>query len=219
VNNPEPSSFPRPAGTRYWELPPLILHPFSDNRGPELLVECSRAQLMLAGFLPMEGAVREELEQIVLRGRVCEVRMLFYVGLDIGRWLEQCVEVAARERAFGEMRLSRRSFAALLVGDAPVQVHEKLNAWGVSDYKALFGRAVGLNAVFGVAPDLESVQNGFLMDYHRYADALFRSWNEADEGIAATREAFTFDLYASGEYSRILERQWQLDSGGGAQTP
>ena len=70
MTNPELPSFPRPAGTRYWELPPLILHPFSDTRGPELLVECSRAQLMLAGFLPMEGAVKEELEQIVLRGRV-----------------------------------------------------------------------------------------------------------------------------------------------------
>ncbi len=219
MTNPEPSSFPRPAGTRYWELPPLILHPFSDNRGPELLVECSRAQLMLAGFLPMEGAVREELEQIVLRGRVCEVRMLYYVGLDIERWLEQCVEVSGREAALRETRLSQASFAALLVGDAPAHIHEKLNGWGVADYKSLFGRAVGLTAIFGVAPDMESVRSSFLMDYHRYADGFFRSWNEANVGIVANREAFTFDLYASGEYSRILERQWEMDAESGPQTP
>ena len=119
MTHPEPSTFPRPEGTRYWELPPLILHPFSDVRGPDLLVECSRAQLMLGGFLPMEGFQREDLEQIVLRGRVCEVRMLYYVGLDIDRWLEQCVEVAAREPALKDARLSRGSFAGLLVNEPP----------------------------------------------------------------------------------------------------
>ena len=148
MTHPEPSTFPRPEGTRYWELPPLILHPFSDVRGPDLLVECSRAQLMLGGFLPMEGFQREDLEQIVLRGRVCEVRMLYYVVLDIDRWLEQCVEVSARELALRETRLSRGSFAALLVGESPIHVHQKLTNWGVADYKALFGRVLGLIAVF-----------------------------------------------------------------------
>jgi len=217
VTHPEPSPVPRSAGTRYWELPPLILHPFSDTRGPDLLVECSRAQMALAGFLPLEGSSREQLEEIVLRGRVCEVRMLYYVGLDIDRWLEQCVEVAAREPALREARLSRGSFAGLLVSEPPVHIHEKLTRWGVTDYKALFGRALGLNAVFGVAPDLETVGNGFLMDYHRYADSLFRAWNEAHAGAVASPEAFTFDLYASGEYSRILERQWEMDAEAGPQ--
>lgn len=211
MTHPEPLSFPRPAGTRYWELPPLILHPFSDNRGPEMLIECSRAQVMLAGFLPLEGSSRDQLEEVVLRGRVCEVRMLYYVGLDIDRWLEQCVEVVAREPALREMRLSRGSFAGLLVSEPPLHIHEKLSGWGVADYKALFSRALGLNAVFEAAPELETVRSGFLMDYHRYADALFRAWNEAHAGVVATREAFTFDLYASGEYSRILERQWERD--------
>lgn len=211
MTQPEPSPFPRPAGTRYWELPPLILHPFSDNRGPELLVECSRAQMMLAGFLPPEGSSREQMEEIVLRGRVCEVRMLYYVGLDIDRWLEQCVEVATREPALKDMRLTRGSFAGLLVSAPPPHIHEKLNAWGVADYKALFARALGLNAVFETAPDLETLRSGFLMDYHRYADGFFRCWNEANAGVAATPEAFSFDLYASGEYSRILERQWERD--------
>ncbi len=214
MTHPEPSSFPRPAGTRFWELPPLILHPFSDNRGPDLLVECSRAQLMLAGMLPLQGATtRDELEQLVLQGRVCEVRMLYYVGLDIERWLEQCLEVSAREQALSESRLSRRSFAALLVGQTPVHVHQKLTGWGVADYKALFGRALGLNAVFGAAPDLTTVRGGFLTDYHRYADGFFRSWSEVHAGPPATPDSFTFDLYASGEYSRILERQWEKSEG------
>lgn len=217
MTHPQPSPFPRPAETRYWELPPLILHPFSDNRGPEVLIECSRAQMMLAGFLPADGSSREQLEEIVLRGRVCEVRMLYYVGLDIDRWLEQCVEVAAREPALKETLLSRGSFAGLLVSEPPRHIHEKLNAWGVADYKALFARALGLNAVFETPPDLETVRSGFLMDYHRYADGFFRAWNEANAGVVATAEAFSFDLYASGEYSRILERQWEMDAGGGPQ--
>ncbi len=38
-----------------WDLPPVILHPFSDPAGPDQLVESSRAHLMLEGVLPMEG--------------------------------------------------------------------------------------------------------------------------------------------------------------------
>ena len=217
MTHPEPSSIPRPVGARQWELPPLILHPFSDSRGPDMLVECSRAQLMLGGFLPMEGAQREDLEQIVLRGRVCELRMLYYVGLDIDRWLEQCVEVSGREPALNRAPLSRGSFAALLVGESPAHVHQKLTRWGVADYKALFGRAVGLTAVFGEAPELGALRAGFLLDFHRYADGFFRCWNEVHGGLAATPETFTFDLYASGEYSRMLEREWECDSGEGKQ--
>jgi hypothetical protein len=173
--------------------------------------------MMLAGFLPAEGSSKEQLEEIVLRGRVSEVRMLYYVGLDIDRWLEQCVEVAAREPALKDTRLSRGSFAGLLVNEPPPHIHDKLNTWGVADYKALFARALGLNAIFETAPDLDTVRSGFLMDYHRYADGFFRAWNEANAGVEATADAFSFDLYASGEYSRILERQWEMDSGVGPQ--
>jgi hypothetical protein len=61
------------------------------------------------------------------------------------------------------------------------------------------------------------VRSGFLMDYHRYADGFFRAWNEANAGVEATADAFSFDLYASGEYSRILERQWEMDAESGPQ--
>ena len=37
---------------RTWDLPPVILHPFTDPSGPDKLVESSRAHLMLQGLLP-----------------------------------------------------------------------------------------------------------------------------------------------------------------------
>jgi hypothetical protein len=214
VTNPEPSSFLRPRQTWRWELPPLILHPFSDKRGPETLVECSRAQLMLAGILPMEGFEREALEKRVIDGRICEVRMLYYVGLDLDRWLEQCTEVAAHEDKLKETGLSKSSFASLLVTEPPAHVHAKLQGWGVADYKSLFSRALGLNAVFSCPPDTGVAQSGFLLDYHRYADIFFRCWKANQPGDPATPDAFTFELYASGEYSRILEHQWDRGPGG-----
>lgn len=213
---PEPSSFPRPAGARRWELPPLVLHPFSDTLGPETLLECSRAQLRLAGILPMDGFDREALERRVVDGRVCEVKMLYYVGLDLNRWLEQCVEVMARQTRPKEIGLSKSSFASLLVAKSPSHVQEKLQGWGVADYKALFTRALGLSAVFSCAPEAGIAQNGFLLDYHRYADAFFRCWRESQDGRPVTPKDFTFELYASGEYSRILEREWENESGSDA---
>lgn len=213
MTQPESSSFPRPPRARRWELPPLILHPFSDKRGPETLLECSQAQLRLAGILPMDGFEREALEKRVVEGRVCEVKMLYYVGLDLNRWLEQCTEVAARETKLKETGLSRGSFASLLVAESPAHIQAKLQGWGVADYKALFSRALGLNAVFGCAPEAGIAQAGFLLDYHRYADAFFCCWRESQDGRPVTPDDFTFDLYASGEYSRILEREWGNESG------
>ncbi len=216
MTEPEPSSFPRPSRTRRWELPPLILHPFSDRRGPETLLECSQAQLRLAGVLPMDGLAREALEQRVVEGRVCEVKMLYYVGLDLNRWLEQCIEVADREEKLEATGLSKSSFAGLLVSQPPRHIQEKLHGWGVADYKSLFSRALGLSAVFARAPESDIAQAGFLLDYHSYADAFFRCWSEGQTGSAVTPDDFTFDLYASGEYSRILEKEWGSEPGSDA---
>ena len=214
MTNPEPPSIPRPRQTRRWELPPLILHPFSDKRGPDTLVECSRAQLMLAGILPMDGCERATLEKRVIDGRVCEVKMLYYVGLDLNRWLDQCTEVTAREEELRKTGLSKTSFAALLVNESPVHIHAKLQGWGVADYKSLFSRALGLNAIFACPPETSVARAEFLLDYHRYADGLFRSWKENQPGGEATPDAFTFELYASGEYSKILENQWENEKEG-----
>jgi hypothetical protein len=71
------------------KLPPLILHPFADASGPHKLVESSRASLMLQGLLPTGEQSSEELERTLLDGRYQEIRMLFYVGRDILRWIDQ----------------------------------------------------------------------------------------------------------------------------------
>src|ERR1700691_2911438 len=80
-------------------LPPLILHPFADAGGPSKLVESSRANLKLQGLLPQGEASREDLDRALLEGRFSELRMLFYVGKDLARWIDQCLEFADRNQA------------------------------------------------------------------------------------------------------------------------
>ena len=70
-------------------LPPLILHPFADAGGPNKLVESSRASLKLQGLLPTGESSREDLDRALLDGRYSELRMLYYVGKDLVRWIEQ----------------------------------------------------------------------------------------------------------------------------------
>ena len=43
---------PNVFGERIWQLPPLILHPFTNELGPAQLLQGSKAALMLAGLLP-----------------------------------------------------------------------------------------------------------------------------------------------------------------------
>ncbi|MBC8006711.1 MAG: hypothetical protein H7X76_01540, partial [Prolixibacteraceae bacterium] len=122
---------------KVWKLPPLILHPFSDANSPQKLVQSSRASLMLQGLLPNETQSIEQLQTILLDGRYCEVRMLFYVGKDLVRWIEQCAELVHREPALTGSGIEWQSFSNLLVEDSPQPVREKLSAWGVADYKAI----------------------------------------------------------------------------------
>lgn len=191
-----------------WKLPPLILHPFAEAAGPDKLVESSRASLMLQGLLPSGQMTREELDRKLLEGRFCEIRMLFYVGKDLLRWIEQCMELVDRDDELKRAGFCYQSFAAILTEDPPRNIREKLKNWGVADYKSIFTRALGLNAVFHEVPQRHLVTDEFVRHYYRYADQLFACrqllWNFGD--IKAGQ--FDFDLYASGEYSRMLEREW-----------
>ncbi len=90
----EPVSLPK---GQVWDLPPVILHPFSDPEGPDKLVESSRAHLMEQGLLPTGALSEDEIHTRLVDGRYTEIRMLFYVGKDLQRWLEQCVETAQRD--------------------------------------------------------------------------------------------------------------------------
>src|SRR6267142_789602 len=93
-------------------LPPLILHPFADAGGPDKLVESSRASLMLQGLLPSGERSTEELDRSLLEGRYCEIRMLFYVGRDLVRWIDQCLEYVARQPDLCTQPIRYQSFAA-----------------------------------------------------------------------------------------------------------
>src|SRR5262249_27002143 len=110
---------------------------------------------------------------------------------------------ASRVPELAEAELARQSFAGLLTDNPPEPVRQKLTGWGVSDYVSIFARAVGLNAVFAEPPALSLLSEDFLRGYHRYADHLFRCFLESHSYSAIRNANFTFDLYASGEYSKL----------------
>lgn len=195
--------------TRQSALPPLILHPFSDASGPGRLVESSRASLMLQGLLPAGELSVEELERRLLDGRFCELRMLFYVGRDVGRWIDQCLEYATSHPVLRERNCRFQTFAALLIDSTPPRVAAKLKQWGVADYRAIFQRAIGLNCLLAEVPSRDFLADEFVRNYYRYADNLYLSRLHATAFDDLPAGQFEFELFASGEYTRMLERQWE----------
>jgi hypothetical protein len=195
-------------GESIWNLPPLILHPFNERVPPATLLENSKAALMLAGLIPGDGSDEEHLRRRLLAGRHAEIRMLFFVGKDVARWIEQCLECALRDAALESAGLAPQSFAELLTSRPPQTVKKKLERWGVVDHASVFARAIGLNAVFAEPPAFEGLAEEFLRNYHRYADAAFRCYMGIRPFLSVTAANFPFELYASGEYSRMLETQW-----------
>lgn len=194
---------------RRWKLPPLILHPFADSGASSKLIESSRASLMLQGLLPREQFTAAQLDAALLEGRFHEVRMLYYVGKDLFRWLEQCLEFVESEQALRATGIVIQSFASLVIDDPPLAVQQKLNKWGVIDYKAIFKRAIALNILFADAPQKQHLSDEFVRNYFRYADQIYATHLGANPYTKIHPQSFDFDLFASGEYSRLLERQWQ----------
>ena len=192
-----------------WELPPLILHPFSDQAGPGKLVQSSRASLMLNGLLPHDESTEDELTRKLIEGRVCEIRMLFFVGKDLLRWIAHCLDFVGSVPELKDSGIREQSFAEFLVQNPPEKVRAKLRAWGVFDYKSIFSRAIGLNAVFCEPPDEDQVSNEFIRNYFRYADHMFACRQQIQAFTEVTGENFHFEIYASGEYSRLLEKAWE----------
>lgn len=190
-----------------YDLPPLILHPFTEAGAPERLVEDSKAGLILAGMLPGDGSPDQYAEQVA-RARYVEIRMLFFIGKDVRRWIEQCLECVERTEDLKERGFREQSFALLLTRDTPPGVRDKLRNWGVTDYAAIFTRALGLYAAFAAPPEPGQLGREFVLNYHRYADFLFACWQQPGNFTELAPEEFHFDLYASGEYSRLLESQW-----------
>jgi hypothetical protein len=198
-------------GETIWELPPLILHPFNERVPASALLDNSRAALMLSGLIPHDGTDDDELHRRLMAGRYGEMRMLYFLGKDVLRWVGQCVEWAEREPSVAGVELYPQSFVGLLISSTPPSVKEKLGRWGVVDYTSIFSRAVGLNVMFAQPPAFEAVSEEFLRNYHRYSDALHRCYLAVQPHRALTAANFRFEVYASGEYSRILESEWNAD--------
>jgi len=189
-------------------LPPLILHPFSDSNGPGKLMESSRASMMLQGLLPSGDQDRSELDRTLLHGRYQEIRMLFYVGRDINRWIDQCMDFIVRQPELREAGIRPQSFAAQLVHNPPAAVEAKLKKWQVGDFRAIFTRALGLNAVLADVPPREMLTDDFIRNYYRFADQIFQCTQSHTTFANLNDFPLEFDIFASGEYSRMLERQW-----------
>ncbi len=150
---PLPTSLPKPQ----FELPPLILHPIAGcgealQDGSPSDTETRRAEVR-----------RLELKEVLPR---C-------LGKDLNRWLEQCLEFAAANAALSAVR--EGDLMDLLVEYPPDSVAAKMQTWGVSDFRRIFARAMGLTAVFPNPPSGEQVRESFVRDFSLYADALYRA--------------------------------------------
>lgn len=198
-------------GETVWDLPPLILYPFNERVPPSALLDNSKAALMLSGLIASDGSDPEDLKRRLLAGRYAEIRMLFFLGKDVLRWLDQCVESTERLAKSNGVELRPQHFARLLTTSPPPAVKAKLVRWGVDDYTAIFSRAIGLNALFAAPPAFDSLADEFLRSYHRYADSLYQCYMESQPNCTLAAANFRFELYASGEYSRLLESEWGTD--------
>ena len=163
---------------------------------------------MLNGLLPPDESTQDELTRKLIEGRACEIRMLFFVGKDLLRWVSQCLDFVAGVAELKNAGIRDQSFAEFLVQTPPEQVRAKLRGWGVFDYKSIFSRAIGLNAVFIEPPDETSVSTEFIRNYFRYADHMFACRQQMQAFTEIGVANFNFDIYASGEYSRLLEKSW-----------
>jgi hypothetical protein len=196
------------SGAQSFRLPPLILHPFSTPEDTNVLMDSSRASLALQGFLEKEVAPTDDLEAKLLRGRYAELRMLFYIGKDLTRWTEQCTETIQATNGFADRRIRPETFVVLLVQNIPAHVRAKLEGWGVLDFSALFRRAIGLHTVFAELPTAGMLHPDFLRRYHRQLDSWYEQRLREHVFDRPEPDEFVFDLYASGEYTMMLEQSW-----------
>ena len=194
----------------HWQLPPLILHPFSGGRSVDELLAGSKAALELQGLSgsgPSSLDEEDELERRILIGRYQEIRMLTFLGKDIFRWLNQCVDFI--DRSGKNDKFSVQSFAGLIVEQPPSGVREKLERWGVTDRRAVFSRAIGIHTLFASPPPLETLSPTLLKNYHRFADHAYICFQHLKPFHELDAKQFDFEIYASEEYARLLSDQWE----------
>jgi len=188
-------------------LPPLILHPFGGDNGTDQLLEGSRAAIALQQA-SLSNPQYAEIQKRVILGRYQEIRMLLFLGKDIFRWIDQCLDQMERSGEIG-LRINAQCFSALIVDTPPAEVRKKLEDWGVSDRRAVFSRAIGIRCLFEEPPDVDMLSPMFLEHYHRFADYSYICFQQMKAWQPMDGTAFDFKIYASEEYSRLLSEQWQ----------
>jgi hypothetical protein len=188
-------------------LPPLILHPFGGDSGTAQLLEGSRAAIALQEA-SLSNPQYADIQQRVILGRYQEVRMLLFLGKDIFRWIDQCMDQMGRAGNLG-LRINAQCFSALIVDTPPAEVRQKLEDWGVSDRRAVFSRAIGIRCLFEEPPDVDMLSPMFLEHYHRFADYSYICFQQMKPWQPMDGNGFDFKIYASEEYSRLLSEQWQ----------
>ena len=188
------------------QLPPLILHPFSGGTKTSDLVDGSQAALALQGLVDLD-IDNLELVRRMVTGRYQELRMLIFLGKDLRRWAQQCVDHNRRE-AGHDKRVNEQSFSELIVESPPEPVKEKLVKWGVMDRKSVFARAIGLHSIFEDPPPVETFTLAYLEHYHRYADYAYMCHQHLQPFLTLKPENHWFEIYASEEYARKLSEEW-----------
>jgi hypothetical protein len=194
-----------------WTLPPLILHPFSGEESAEKLLEGSKASLMLHGLIPSGGNDPESLNNIVLKARVQELRMLYFLGKDLLRWIEQCVNFVERTPELRTKGVRAQSFSGFLVEHPPDSIARKLNGWGVTDQRSVFSRAIGVTCALNAPPSTDTLSDLFLKHYHRFVDYLYVCYQNLEPFAEVGSKNFKVEIYASAEYSKMLSEQWERD--------
>ena len=193
-------------------LPPMILHPFTESVSTVRVLESAKASRSMPDDHNGSPEELADLDRQLLDGRYAEVRMLFYVGKDVFRWLEQCIEGCVRDSELAKADLQPQSFAHLLIKQTPGEVIEKLKTWGVVEYPRIFSRSIGIFVQFREPPARDDLQADYLRYYFRYADYAYAAWRDLAKSPILPAENFPFTLYASGEYTKMLEREWEGSS-------
>jgi hypothetical protein len=184
---------------RWWDLPPLILHPFDRGLDASAALDSMKLSLYLGG-MGEPGLEKEPL----LRGRYAEFRMLSLVGKDVMRWITQCVDFASRDAVLANAGIRPQSFANLLVNQTPPVVGARFESWAVMDYRRILARAIGVNAVFPNPPDFGVLSTEFLEEYYAYADGLFATYLGLTSFTRLDPASFGFALYTSDEYLKTI---------------
>ena len=197
-----------PLSPARYTLPPLILHPFTDAVGSLQVLESAKAAAQMLVNGQEDETQAEELRRQLLDGRYAEFRMLFFVGKDVFRWLTHCMNFASRSELLRSRGLVEQSFAEFLIAETPPDVETKLRRWGVTDYPRIFSRAIGIHIQFQEPPERDLLTREYLRTYYRFADYAYACWKDAVTFPPLSQSEFFFSLYASGEYSKLLEEQW-----------